>query len=341
MSFIRSFSHRALTALGVAAGLSLAAPAEAATELRVGFIPVVGSAQIFVIDGEGWAREAGIALKLTQFESGPAMISALASGTLDAYYGGIGPIMVASAKGVDTKVVAATAVEEMTVVARGDYAATPDAATAAGFKAFAAKAGRPVKIATQPTGSVPDTVLRYWLANTVKADPATYQIVAMGIEQTQQALLAGAVDAATIREPAVTIVLDREPQARLLVLGGQMMKDQPGSVVAVTGAAVAADRAAIEKLVALHVRATKLLKDNPDGAAAHLQKGLGKGITDISVFQKAVTSPASRFVADPNQIKAATQVMQDFQISQGVLEKAADLNVLFDDSFYKKAIAGQ
>ena len=183
--------------------------ANAATDVRVGFIPVVGAGQFFVIDGEGWARDAGLNLK-TQFESGPAMISALASGTLDAYYGGIGPIMVASARGID-KVYAATAIEEMTFVGRADFGAQPDAATAAGFKAFAERQGRPVKIATQPP--VPDTVLRYWLQNVIKADPATYQITAMGIEATQQALLAGAVDAATIREPTLTVARDPKSAA--------------------------------------------------------------------------------------------------------------------------------
>ena len=90
-----------------ALALMLAGPASAA-ELRVGFIPVIGAAQLFVIEGEGWDREAGIEISPTQFESGPAMISALASGTLDAYYGGIGPVMVAQTRGLDVRVVAAT-----------------------------------------------------------------------------------------------------------------------------------------------------------------------------------------------------------------------------------------
>jgi NitT/TauT family transport system substrate-binding protein len=66
---------RLLAAAAVAAAVSFAAPhAQAATEVRLGFIPVVGSGQIFVIEGEGWARENGIDLKLTQFESGPASV---------------------------------------------------------------------------------------------------------------------------------------------------------------------------------------------------------------------------------------------------------------------------
>ncbi|UEM21191.1 ABC transporter substrate-binding protein [Skermanella mucosa] len=309
-----------------------------AADVRVGFIPVAGSGQLFVIDGEGWAKDAGLNLKLTQFESGPAMISALASGTLDAYYGGIGPIMVASARGIDVKVYASAAIEEMTVVGRGDFGTQANAATAAGFKEFAEREGRPVRFATQPPGSVPDTVLRYWLQNVVKADPATYQITAMGIEATQQALLAGAVDAATIREPTLTVVQQRDPNTKLLALGGQMLPNQPGSVLALTGAFVKANPEAAKSLVALNTRATTLLKEEPDRAAKHLQKGLGKGITDLATFEKAVVSPASKFVADPMTIKDATGVMQDFQLQLGVLEKAADLDVLFDDSFYRASV---
>jgi NitT/TauT family transport system substrate-binding protein len=40
-------------------------------------------------------------------------------------------------------------------------------------------------------------------------------------------------------------------------------------------------------------------------------------------------------------IKEATKVTQDFQLQTGSLEKAADLNVLFDDSFYRAAAAAR
>ena len=68
---------------------------------------------------------------------------------------------------------------------------------------------------------------------------------------------------------------------------------------------------------------------------------MGKGLTDLATFEKAVVSPASKFVADPMVIKDATKVMQDFQLQTGTLEKAADLNVLFDDSFYRAAAAAR
>ena len=337
MTTTRSWARRVAIAM-IGGWLAFAAATAAAGELRVGFIPVAGVAQLFVIEGEGWDREAGLELKPTQFESGPAMISALASGTLDAYYGGIGPILVASGRGIDVKVVAATAVEEMTVVGRGRFAELAASDVAAGLRAFAAKEGRPVRIASQPAGSVPDTVLRYWLAKTVKADPATYDIVPMGIEQTQQALLAGAVDAASIREPTLTLVLDRDPAVKLLAVGGQMMADQPGSVLAVTGEFIRRDPEAVATLVALHERATRMLREHPETAAPHLQKGLGKGIVPVEIYRRALTSPASNFVADPDRIRAATGVMQAFQVGLGVLKSPADLDAIFDNAFYKRAI---
>ena len=325
---------------GMAAALALllAGPVSAA-ELRVGFIPVIGAAQLFVIEGAGWDREAGIELLPTQFESGPAMISALASGTLDAYYGGIGPLMVAQTRGIDVKVVAACAVGEMAVVARGALAGLAGGDMAAVLAAFRAKEGHPARIASQPPGSVPDTVLRYWLAKVVKADPASYEIVGMGIEQTQQALLAGAVDAASIREPTLTLVMERDPGVKLLAVGNQMMTDQPGSVLGLTGDFISRDPGMAAKLVALHVRATDLLNQKPDAAARHLQKGLGKGIVPVDVYHHALASPASVFVADPGRIRAATGVMQEFQLGLGVLKTSADLGRLFDGSLYLKARA--
>ena len=87
-----------------------------------------------------------------------------------------------------------------------------------------------------------------------------------------------------------------------------------------------------------HNRATTLLKDEPNRAAKH-QAGFWQGLTDLATFEKAVVSPASKFVADPMVIKDATKIMQDFQFQAGTLEKAADLNVLFDDSLPAAAAA--
>ena len=321
------------------AALVAAGPAFAQTQVRVGVIPVLGVAPIFVVDKEGWAREAGFDLKFTTFESGPNMIQALASGTLDVYIAGVAPLGVARSKGIDIRVVTSTAVEEMTVAAGARLAPSfkPGVAPAQALKDFRAASGKPARLATQPPGSVPHTTLVHWLTQVIKADKADYEIVPMGIDATQQALLTGAVDGATIREPTDTIVQQRDPRIRIVALGGEMFPNQPGTVVAFSGAFLTKNQAGVQKLVDALVRADKLIKAEPKRVAPYVEAALGKGLIAAATIEKALASPASKFTADPRVIMEATAKMQTFQVSIGTLEKDVPLDGLFDTSFYEKA----
>ena len=329
-----------LTAAALAAMVA-AVPAFAQTQLRVGVIPVLGVAPIFVVDKEGWAKEAGFDFKFTTFESGPAMIQALASGTLDVYVAGVAPLGVARSKGIDIRVVTSTAIEEMTVAAGPKLAPSFKAGVspAQSLKDFHAANGKPARFATQPPGSVPHTTLVHWLTEAIKADKADYEIVPMGIDATQQALLTGAVDGATIREPTDTIVQQRDPRIKLVALGGDMFPNQPGTVVAVSGAFLAKNRAGVQKLVDALVKADALIKSDPKHVAPFVEAALGKGLIDAATIEKALTSPASKFSADPRVIMEATAKMQTYQVSIGTLDKDVSLDGLFDASFYEKATA--
>ncbi|PIK72489.1 nitrate ABC transporter substrate-binding protein, partial [Methylobacterium frigidaeris] len=154
-----------------------------AAPLRVGVIPILAAAPIFVAEKEGWLKEAGLSLAVTTFESGPNMIQALASGTLDVYVAGVAPLGVARSKGIDVKVVAATSVEENVFVAGPKLArfAEKGVAPAEVFRRYRESAGTPARLATQPLGSVPNTTLQYWLWEVAKADPKDVTIVSMGI----------------------------------------------------------------------------------------------------------------------------------------------------------------
>lgn len=322
------------------AALASAAAAQA-VPARVGVIPIVGAAPIFVANGEGWAREAGLDLKFTTFESGPNMIQALASGTIDIYVAGVAPLAVARSKGIDVKVVAATAIEEMVFVASPKLASyfQPGVSPAEAFRQFRAKEGKAARLATQPPGSVPNTTLHHWLWQVSNAGRSDAELVSMGIDATQQAVLAGAVDGASIREPALTIVQARDPRIKLVALGGEMFPQQPGTVVAVSGAFLAKNPDAVQKLVSALVRATDLLKSDPARAAPHVEAALGKGITDLATIQKSLSSPASRFVADPRVIIDATRKMQAYQVSIGALDKEVPLDGLFEPRFFERAAA--
>lgn len=341
-SLTRRHLLQAATALVAAGGTGLsAAIARAATPLRVGFIPIIPMTQLFVLKGEGWATQAGLELQTTSFQSGPAMVQALASGTLDVAYVGIGPALIARAKGVKLKVVAANIIDQVALIAGGPLAgAVAAAGTAAdGFKAFRAAQGRPAKIGTLPAGSVPDTVLRYWLQEVAKIPSEDIQVVGLGEQQLQQALLAGAVDGASILEPILTLTQTRLPEARLIAKAGTMFPKQPGAVVVVTEEAIARDRKAVVDLVKLHVRATAFTKSNPDRTAALVTEAIGKGLVEEAVMRAALTSDASNFIADPRTIVAPTRKMQAFQQSLGQIGDAVDIDALFDFSLYDAATA--
>jgi NitT/TauT family transport system substrate-binding protein len=246
---------------------------------------------------------------------------------------------VARANGIDIRVVAANGVDQVALIGRGDLAAAFAAAAtpAEAFAAFRRTAGRAARLATLPKGSVPDTVLRYWLTKIVHPMPDEAEILGVGEDRVQQLLLSGAVDAGSILEPILTIVQERDANARILATGDAMFPDQPGPVVAVSARMIAASPAAVGQLVALHIRATELLRKDPDSVAPFVQDAIGKGLISLSTLKAALKSPAMHPVADPHVIIAATRAMQDFQLQLGVLAKPVAVDELFDTSFYDAA----
>ena len=99
----------------LATAILLAGPARAQSVVaRAGYIPVVGTAPFFVANGEGWLKQGGIETAITVFESGPNMIQALASGTIDVYVAGVAPLAVARSRGVAIRVVASAALGAIT-----------------------------------------------------------------------------------------------------------------------------------------------------------------------------------------------------------------------------------
>ena len=316
------------------------ARAQDAVTARIGYIPVIGTAPIFVANGEGWLKEAGLNASFTVFESGPNMIQAFASGTIDFYVAGIAPLAVARSRGVDVRVVAATAIAENVFVAAPALAKffTPGTTPAAAFKAHKAATGKVARLATQPAGSVPNTVLQYWLWEVAKADKGDIEVVPMGIDATQQAVLAGAVEGGIVREPALTIVQTRNPGIKLIAGGQELFPGQPGTVVAGSGAFIGKNPEAVQKLVNSLVRAAELIAKDPDKAAPHVGAALGKGIVDPDLIRKALVSPASNFEIDPRKIIEPSRVMQAYQVKLGSLEKELPFDGLFETQYYERAI---
>lgn len=307
--------------------------------IRVGYVPVIGAAPLYVMTGAGWTREAGLDLALTKFESGPPAIQALASGTLDLLFVGIAPIAVARAKGLPVRVVAASGVGGSGFSVQPALAAAFDAAgndPRAAFAAFRQKAGRPAKLGTLPPGGTPTVALRYWL-KTARVAPEDIQIVSLGIEAVQQAMLTGAVDGGTVLEPSLTLVRERNPGIRTIAYATGMFPNLPGVVVAATESLMTSDSQAVETIVRLAIRARDLIVSDPGKAAPHVQAVLGGGLVPVSVFETALRSPAVTFAVDPREIVAATRDSLAFEVEIGDFPTAPPVEGLFDPSWYLKA----
>lgn len=334
---------RLLKSLVIAAAVFAAggASAQQIQQLRVGFIPVMGAAQIFVAEGEGWNKQAGISVNPVAFESGPNMIQTLSSGTLDVYVGGLAPLIVARSKGVDVRVVAATVVEEMGLAASATLAPYFDGRPAAeAIKAFREKTGRKAKFATQPLGSGPNTTLQVWLWDVAKVSKDDAEVVEMGIDATQRAITTGAVEGGSIREPAWTIVQKQNPKVKLIATGKDMFPNFPGVVVAVLGSFADKNPKAVEGLVRNVIRATALLKDKPEQAVKHVGAAFGKGLIPEDVLLASLKSPQTQFTSDPRRIIESTAKLQDYQVKFGALAKAESLDGLFDLAVYDRAASG-
>lgn len=307
---------------------------------RIGYIPVVGTAPFFVAQGEGWLKQGGVEPVVTVFESGPNMIQALASGTIDVYVAGVAPLAVARSRGIDVRVVASTAIGENVVVAAPSLSKffAANVTPAAAFKAFKAATGKAARLATQPAGSVPNTALQHWLWEVARIDRSEAEIVPMGIDATQQAILAGAVDGGIVREPALTILQSRNSAIKLVAAGEEVFPGQPGTVVAVSGAFATRTPQAVQTIVDGLVKAAALIKSAPDKAAPHVGAALGKGIVDPGLIRKALVSPASVFEIDPRKIIEPARAMQAYQVKLGSLDKELPFDGLFETQYYERAV---
>lgn len=332
-------TRRAL--LAAAAALAAApAGAQGALALRVGYVPVIGAAALYVLDRAGWAREAGLDIRLAKFDSGPAAIQAISSGSLDMLAIGIAPVAVARSRGLDVQVVSAAGTGGSAFLAAPALAeafgktGNDPAATLADFRQAQ---GRPAKIGTLPPGGVPTVALNYWFFKTHKVARADVEIVAIGIEALQGAILAGAIDGGTVLEPSATIVQRRDPRLKAIATARDMFPDIPGVVIAATGAFEKAHADAVQTIVGLVIRATELIQRDPKAAGAYVAEVVGGGLVPADVMAAALASPAVAYVTDPRAIEAPTRALLEYQVEIGDFAAAPKAEGLFETKYFDAA----
>ena len=147
------------------------------------------------------------------------------------------------------------------------------------------------------------------------------------------------VDAAGILEPVLSIVESKLKDAKVVARSMQMMPGHPGSTIAVREPVIKNNRDAIVKYIQLHIKATKLLQENPQAAAPHVKNFVAKGLVAEEIILRALKTPSANFRSNPADIIESSKYMQKFQKDFKIHNKKVTTEELFDTSIYKEASA--
>ncbi|WP_405956797.1 ABC transporter substrate-binding protein [Streptomyces phaeochromogenes] len=169
------------------------------TQVKVGIIPIVDVAPLYLGQKKGFFSSRGIDLKMETAQGGAAIIPGVLSGQFQFGFSNVTSLMIAQTKGVPIKSVV------------NGTASTGD--TEKDISGVAVKKDSPIKSAKELAGktvavntlqNIGDTTVRE-VVRKDGGDPSKVKFVEMPFDQMPAALDGGQVDAAWVGEPALTI----------------------------------------------------------------------------------------------------------------------------------------
>ncbi|MDK1345089.1 ABC transporter substrate-binding protein [Streptomyces sp. 378] len=181
------------------AGGSPSSGGDKTTQVKVGIIPIVDVAPLYLGQEKGFFSSRGIELKMETAQGGAAIIPGVVSGQFQFGFSNVTSLMIAQTKGVPLKSVVNGA------------ASTGD--TGQDISGVAVKKNSPIKSAKDLAGktvavntlqNIGDTTVRESVRKD-GGDPSKIEFLEMPFDQMPAALDGGQVDAAWMGEPALTI----------------------------------------------------------------------------------------------------------------------------------------
>jgi len=212
-----------------------AATAEPATDttaaepvtLKVGYVPVLAGAPIFIAQDKGYFADEGLTIELQSFRSGALIISPLASGQLDVGFGEIGPaIYNAVAQGLDVRAVATASSQpagfgSVPLLVRTDLFDSGEVTTTAALR------GR--KVAVNLERSIAEYLLAEALAQAgLTVDDVT--LVSLPFPDMPAAFANAAIDAAILPHPLAAQAIGAG-HARVLLAGDVMAENSQLAII--------------------------------------------------------------------------------------------------------------
>lgn len=235
-----------------ALALLLFALSAQAQTLTIGYVNVLPTSSVVLADALGLFEKAGLDVALTPFGDGPTLMSAFASGQLDAAWVGFTPVQVWVSRGAPLKIIAQSANLDLSILT------LPERGIAAPEDL------RGKRIGVLPSGSTPDVVLRGLLLPHFGLSEQDVTIVPTPAPNLVAGLASGQLDAAVFLQPWTALA-----QAQLGAVDifnvAELWPESVSAVVAVQER-LAEQPEVVGKLLDIQEQAVAFFNDQPEEA---------------------------------------------------------------------------
>ncbi len=296
--------------------------------VRLGYVPVLIYAPLYVAAEKGYFAKEGIDAQLTPVQGGSDSVVQLAAGNFDAAVGGVGAgLLNAANKGLEFRIVAPMHVERPPVATSLVIAAK----RADEIKTVKDLKGK--KVSINATGAATE----YWLSEALRKNGLTFAdvtLLTVSFRDVPAALDSGAIDAGMLGEPLTTQQVDK---GVVKILSNDFI-DGFASTYLYMGLPLLKDR---PKVAEAFVRAYLL-------ACRDLQGDALKNPEIAAIIEKYTKVPAETIMRashayyDPNGEIPVKDILtlQDYFLTRGELEykTAIDLKPFIDTSLTEKAV---
>ncbi len=280
--------------------------------VHIGYLPSDHDAALFVANASGMYNDAGITVKLHEYNNGGDLMSAMASGELDVGYVGIAPAVSSITKGVPVKIVAGAQNEGSGLVSHDSS-----------ITSIADLKGKTV--ATPGEASIQNVLLKYdlkknGLSNSDVSSPG------MKVASMNDALKTGSIDAMLTFEPYVSIS-EKTNNQHVVERSGDIIPNHPCCVVVMSDKFLADHSSQAQKIVDIHKDATQKIIDNPDDIIQYLPSEI---VSDVTVEKDSLSN--IKWVTELNdEYKSNVDSFLNIEKDLGIINQT-----LTEDQLYAK-----
>ena len=305
--------------------------------LRVGFLPIAPSAQLFLIAEQQWSRALGFTIAPRQFVDAKAMTQAMVDGDVQIGVMDGGHVLAAWERRQELQIVAAAAIDAVGLYASGLTAELLESGDPAdAIRKHVAAGGKRITIASIDRESSGTAALNIWAFDTLRLTEDELRTPAGGLLPVWRAMLRGQMRAVVAPEPLITSLMLQHPSGRVVADGARLLTGQPTAVVAVTEDALRSRRDRVKDYLRLHRRATAILIDDPAAAAEATARFAGFNRLKAPEMAEALRARYSRFVDDPGLLVEPMAVMADYMRREGLLFQEAAPHDVINDTLYRE-----